>query len=62
VPPRVDPAEFVLAEFLPEEEVSVDEMLAIAADCIEAWARDGVDRAMSRFNTRRDPSSESEAP
>lgn len=52
VPPRVDPAEFVLAEFLPEEEVSVDEMLAIAADCIEAWARDGVDRAMSRFNTR----------
>lgn len=55
VPPRVDPAEFVLAEFLPEEEAAVDEMLAAAADCIEAWARDGVDKAMSRFNARRDP-------
>lgn len=55
VPPRVDPAEFVLAEFLPEEEAAVDEMLAAAADCVEAWARDGVDKAMSRFNARRDP-------
>ena len=55
VPPRVDAAEFVLAEFLPEEEAPVDEMLAIVADCVEAWARDGIDKAMSRFNTRRDP-------
>lgn len=62
VPPRVDPAEFVLAEFLPEEEAAVDEMLATAADCIEGWARDGIDRAMSRFNTRRDPAGEPEAP
>jgi PTH1 family peptidyl-tRNA hydrolase len=55
VPPRVDPAEFVLAEFLPEEEAAVEEMLETAADCIEAWARDGIDKTMSRFNTRRDP-------
>jgi len=60
VPSRVDPAEFVLAEFLPEEEALVDEMLAIAADCIEAWARDGVDKAMSRFNARKEPPAEPE--
>ncbi len=61
VPPRVDPAEFVLAEFLPEEEALVDEMLATAADCIEAWARDGVAKAMSRFNARKEPPAATEA-
>ncbi len=54
VPPRVDPADFVLAEFLPEEEPAVDEVLVTAADCIDAWIMDGVDKTMSRFNTRRD--------
>ena len=61
VPPRVDPAEFVLAEFLPEEEGTVDEMLTVAADFIEAWVMDGIDKTMSRFNTRRDPPAESPA-
>jgi len=54
VPPRVDPAEFVLAEFLPEEEALVDETIASAADCIEAWVTLGVDKAMSRFNARKE--------
>ena len=58
VPPRVDPAEFVLAEFLPEEETAVDETIAAAADCIEAWVTLGVDKAMSRFNARKDSSPE----
>ncbi|HXV14995.1 MAG TPA: aminoacyl-tRNA hydrolase, partial [Candidatus Krumholzibacteria bacterium] len=64
VPPRVDPAEFVLAEFLPEEERTVDEMLVVAADCIEAWVMHGIDKAMSRFNTRKEPPAEApgEAP
>jgi PTH1 family peptidyl-tRNA hydrolase len=52
VPPRVDPAEFVLAEFLPEEESTVDETLKLATECIDAWIMDGVDRTMSRFNAR----------
>jgi PTH1 family peptidyl-tRNA hydrolase len=52
VPPRVDPAEFVLAEFLPEEAESVDAISIAAADCIEAWVVHGIDRAMSRFNAR----------
>ena len=54
VPPRVDPAEFVLAEFLPEEEAAVGETIASAADCIEAWVTLGVDKAMSRFNARKE--------
>ena len=62
VPERVDPAEFVLAEFLPEEEESVDACLVAAADCIEAWVMQGIDRAMSRFNARREAPGEGEAP
>ncbi|MCI0453208.1 MAG: aminoacyl-tRNA hydrolase [Candidatus Latescibacteria bacterium] len=55
VPPRVDPAEFVLAEFPPEEERTVDEMLTVATECIDAWVMDGIEKTMSRFNTRREP-------
>jgi peptidyl-tRNA hydrolase, PTH1 family len=62
VPERVDPSEFVLADFLPEEETKVDEMLALATECIDAWIMDGIDRTMSRFNTRRDAPGEGEAP
>jgi PTH1 family peptidyl-tRNA hydrolase len=62
VPPRVDPAEFVLAEFLPEEQATTDEMLATAADCIEAWMKDGIDKTMSRFNARREAPEEPTEP
>jgi len=55
VPARVDAAEFVLAEFLPEEEPAVADMIAEATACAEAWIVDGVDRAMGRFNARREP-------
>lgn len=58
VPPRVDAAEFVLAEFLPEEAAPVEEMIATAAECVGAWVTEGIDRAMGRFNTRREPPSE----
>ncbi|HEU4366476.1 MAG TPA: aminoacyl-tRNA hydrolase [Candidatus Krumholzibacteria bacterium] len=55
VPPRVDAAEFVLAEFLPEEEGVVDEMVTAATECVVAWATDGIDRAMGRYNARKEP-------
>lgn len=55
VPPRVDAAEYVLAEFFPEETATVEEMIQSAAECIVAWVTDGIDRAMGRFNARRDP-------
>jgi PTH1 family peptidyl-tRNA hydrolase len=55
VPERVDAAEFVLAEFLPEEEAAVEAVVEAAGACVESWIVDGVDRAMSRFNARREP-------
>jgi PTH1 family peptidyl-tRNA hydrolase len=58
VPPRVDAAEFVLAEFLPEERAPVEDMLGSAVDCVSAWVRDGIDRAMGRYNTRKEPPAE----
>jgi PTH1 family peptidyl-tRNA hydrolase len=55
VPERVDAAEFVLAEFLPEETAETDAMVEAAVACVEAWIAEGVDRAMNRFNAPRDP-------
>jgi PTH1 family peptidyl-tRNA hydrolase len=53
VPPRVDAAEFVLAEFLPEEEEAVAAMIKDAAACAESWLFDGIGKAMSKFNVKR---------
>ncbi len=58
VPLRVDAAEFVLADFLPEEESTVEEVLRAAAECIDAWVTQGIDRAMGKFNARREPPAE----
>jgi len=58
VPVRVDAAEFVLAEFLPEEETAVDVMIADAMSCCESWLFDGIGKAMSKFNAKRDASGE----
>jgi PTH1 family peptidyl-tRNA hydrolase len=59
VPPRVDAAEFVLAEFLPEEEAAVAAMISDAVACTELWLLDGIGKAMSRFNAKREaPSSD----
>jgi len=55
VPPRVDAAEFVLAEFLPEEEAAIDAMIKDAVACADSWLFDGIGKAMSKFNTKREP-------
>jgi len=55
VPPRVDAAEFVLAEFLPEEEEAVEAMIKEASACAESWLFDGIGKAMSKFNAKREP-------
>jgi PTH1 family peptidyl-tRNA hydrolase len=41
-------ADYVLAPFEPE--IDVDELLARAADAVEAMARDGLESAQSRYN------------
>lgn len=40
----------VLSTFAPEERLRLDELLDAAADAVEAWARDGVNKAANRFN------------
>jgi peptidyl-tRNA hydrolase, PTH1 family len=40
----------VLSTFAPEEASRLDELLDAAADAVEAWARDGTNKAANRFN------------
>jgi len=48
--PPVDLAEFVLAPFLPDEAVAVDELLGRAVEAVEAWRDEGIEAAMNRCN------------
>jgi len=50
---RIDTADHVLQGFSRAEEKELRGRLDEAAECIEAWLRDGVQAAMNRFN--RDP-------
>jgi PTH1 family peptidyl-tRNA hydrolase len=45
-----DLVNFVLAPFATDERETVEEMIRRAADACEAWAREGVEAAMGRFN------------
>lgn len=42
--------DFVLATFAPAERAAVDEAVGRAADAVRAIVRDGVERAMNRYN------------
>jgi PTH1 family peptidyl-tRNA hydrolase len=52
VPDGVEQADFVLSAFARADVKPAREMVSRAADCVEIWVREGIDRAMSRFNTR----------
>jgi len=43
-------ADYVLSAFAPDEKQLVEEALSRAADCVETWAREGVEAAMNAFN------------
>jgi PTH1 family peptidyl-tRNA hydrolase len=43
-------ADHVLATFAPDERQRLDELLDVAADAVEAWAREGTNKAATRFN------------
>ncbi len=54
----VDPefwADYVLAEFEPEEWDDVREVVAHAADAVEFWLESSLEKTASRFNRRRPP-------
>ena len=40
----------VLTKFAPDEQQRLDELLDAAADAVEAWAREGTNKAANRFN------------
>jgi PTH1 family peptidyl-tRNA hydrolase len=52
--------DYVLSPFTPAEESALAPVVQRAADACEAWLRDGIDAAMSRFNVASDgPGAES---
>jgi PTH1 family peptidyl-tRNA hydrolase len=51
-PSGVDPAEFVLQRFTPEERGIVDVAIARAAEAVTVAANEGLAAAMNRFNRR----------
>lgn len=53
-PPGVDPADFVLDPFSPEERAALPATVRRAADAVVAIVRGGLDNAMNEFNRRPD--------
>jgi len=49
-PPGVDPTDFVLEVFSPEETSHLDRVISKAADAVESLLAEGSQRAMERFN------------
>jgi len=49
-PVGVEPADFVLQPFFPEEQSALEAILNKAADAVESVLEDGPQRAMERFN------------
>ena len=49
-PQGVDPTEYVLEPFLPQEEVFLTDVVSQAAEAVETLLENGPLRAMERFN------------
>ena len=49
-PGRMNPVDYVLQAFRGDEAIRADELTARAADAIEVWLSDGLDRAMTLYN------------
>jgi PTH1 family peptidyl-tRNA hydrolase len=49
-PAGIDPVDYVLTTFTPDELVVVKPAIERAADAIEYWLREGIDVSMNRFN------------
>jgi len=52
-PGRMDPADFVLSPFTKEEEEVMAVVREEAADAIETWVKEGLERAMTKVNQRK---------
>jgi PTH1 family peptidyl-tRNA hydrolase len=50
VPPKIDPADFVLATFKKSDKAGIEEMLERAIAAVKTIAEEGFDTAMNKFN------------
>lgn len=49
-PGKMNPVDYVLQKFKGDDAIRAGELTGRAADAIEVWLSDGIERAMSRFN------------
>ena len=49
-PGGLDPIDYVLTTFLPEEKLVIADAILRAADAVECWLREGIEAAMNKFN------------
>ena len=49
-PPQIDPADFVLSKFRPDEVDAHDRAIQRAASGVEIWIQQGIEAAMNQFN------------
>jgi PTH1 family peptidyl-tRNA hydrolase len=52
---RVPQVDYVLGRFSPDQESRLAPALDRACDAAECWLRDGIDKAMTRFNPKAEP-------
>lgn len=53
-PERMDPADYVLSRFRPNEREPIEQAIVLAADGVERWVGDGTDAAMNLVNAPRE--------
>lgn len=53
-PANIDPADFVLSRFSPEERKDLPNVIADCMNAVEIAVRDGIDRAMNIHNRKKD--------
>jgi PTH1 family peptidyl-tRNA hydrolase len=51
-PAYMDAADYVLGQFGEEERPAIEAAVDRAADAVQVWLEDGIERAMSRFNAK----------
>ncbi|MHC4880981.1 MAG: aminoacyl-tRNA hydrolase [Planctomycetota bacterium] len=51
---RMDSADYVLSRFSADERAAIDKAVQTAVEAILCWFRDGIDMAMTRYNTKND--------
>jgi len=52
-PGQMDPADYVLRRFARDEEELMDLLLVTITECIETFLQEGIEKAMTRFNSRQ---------